>query len=161
MSVGAFAVITARERELAAPVTLDNLAGMGWERPLLGVAMCTFMFGFAGLPPTGGFVGKFYAFSAAFRHGWTWLVIVGVVATAVSLYYYLAVVRAMYMRPTAELQLAPTPVPAGAIAAGGSPPRDALLQTTVLLAMVGTIASFVAVQPLIHVAKQAASSLPF
>ena len=161
MSVGAFAVITARERELAAPVTLDNLAGMGLERPLLGVAMCTFMFGFAGLPPTGGFVGKFYAFSAAFRHGWTWLVIVGVVATAVSLYYDLAVVRAMYMRPTAELQLAPTPVPAGAIAAGGSPPRDAMLQTTVLLAMVGTIASFVAVQPLIHVAKQAASSLPF
>jgi NADH-quinone oxidoreductase subunit N len=105
MSVGAFAVITARERELAAPVTLDNLAGMGWERPLVGVAMGMFMFGFAGLPPTGGFVGKFYAFSAAYEHGWTWLVIVGVVATAVSLYYYLAVVRAMYMRPASELQL--------------------------------------------------------
>src|SRR3989440_11139471 len=86
MSLGAFAVVAARERELAAPVTLDNLAGMGWERPALGVAMCTFMFGFAGLPPTGGFIGKFYAFSAAYRHGWTWLVIVGVVATAVSLY---------------------------------------------------------------------------
>ncbi len=156
MSVGAFAVITARERELAAPVTLDNLAGMGWERPLLGVAMCTFMFGFAGLPPTGGFVGKFYAFSAAYRHGWTWLVILGVVATAVSLYYYLAVVRAMYMRPAAELQLTPTPV-----AAGGSPPRDALLQASVVLALGGTIASFVAVEPLIHVAKQAASALPF
>src|SRR5207253_8323869 len=48
MSVGAFAVVAARERELRAPVTLDNLAGFGWERPLLGVAMCTFMFGFAG-----------------------------------------------------------------------------------------------------------------
>jgi len=156
MSVGAFAVITARERELAAPVTLDNLAGMGWERPLLGVAMCTFMFGFAGLPPTGGFVGKFYAFSAAYRHGWTWLVIVGVVATAVSLYYYLAVVRAMYMRPAAELQLTPT-----AVAAGGSPPRDAVLQASVVLALGGTVASFVAVEPLIHVAKQAASALPF
>jgi NADH-quinone oxidoreductase subunit N len=156
MSIGAFAVITARERELAAPVTLQNLAGMGWERPLLGVAMCTFMFGFAGLPPTGGFVGKFYAFSAAYRHGWTWLVIVGVVATAVSLYYYLAVVRAMYMRPATELQMTPTPV-----AAGGSPPRDALLQTAVLLAAFGTVASFVAVEPLIHVAKQAAEALPF
>jgi NADH-quinone oxidoreductase subunit N len=155
MSVGAFAVLTARERELAAPVTLENLAGMGWERPLLGVAMGTFMFGFAGLPPTGGFVGKFYAFSAAYRHGWTWLVIVGVVATAVSLYYYLAVVRAMYMRPAAELQLAPTPV------AGGSPPRDALLQGSALLALGVTVASFVAVEPLIHVAKHAASALPF
>jgi len=161
MSVGAFAVVAARERELGVPVTFENMAGFGWERPLLGISMWAFMLGFAGFPLTGGFVGKFYVFAAAYRHGWTWLVIVGVVATAVSLYYYLAVVRAMYMRPTAELQLAPTPVPAGAIAAGGSPPRDALLQTTVLLTMVGTIASFVAVQPLIHVAKQAASSLPF
>jgi NADH-quinone oxidoreductase subunit N len=155
MSVGAFAVVAARERELAGPVTLDNLAGMGWERPLLGVAMGTFMFGFAGLPPTGGFVGKFYVFSAAYRHGWTWLVIVGVIATAVSLYYYLAVVRAMYMRPAAELQLSPTPV------AGGAPPRDALLQTSVLLALGAAVASFVAVEPLIHVAKHAASALPF
>jgi len=156
MSLGAFAVVAARERELLEPVTLDNLAGMGWERPLLGVAMCTFMFGFAGLPPTGGFVGKFYAFSAAYEHGWTWLVIVGVLATAVSLYYYLAVVRAMYMRPAAELQLTPA-----ARVAGGSPPREALLQTSVALALGVTVASFFAVQPLIDVAKHAATSLPF
>jgi NADH-quinone oxidoreductase subunit N len=155
MSVGAFAVVAARERELSAPVTLDNLAGMGWERPLLGISMGMFMFGFAGLPPTGGFVGKFYAFSAAYQHGWTWLVIVGVVATAVSLYYYLAVVRAMYMRPAAELQLTPTPV------AGGSPPRVTLLQGSVVLALGVTIGSFIAVQPQIHVAKLAASALPF
>ena len=155
MSVGAFAVVTARERELAAPVTLDNLAGMGWERPLLGVAMGMFMFGFAGLPPTGGFVGKFYAFSAAYEHGWTWLVIVGVVATAVSLYYYLAVVRAMYMRPASELQLGAVPV------TGGAPPRDTLLQTSVTLALGVTVATFFAVQPLIDVAKHAAAALPF
>jgi NADH-quinone oxidoreductase subunit N len=155
MSVGAFAVVAARERELAAPVTLDNLAGMGWERPMLGIAMAVFMFGFAGLPPTGGFVGKFYAFSAAYRHGWTWLVIVGVVATAVSLYYYLAVVRAMYMRPAAELQLGAAPV------AGGAPPRDALLHTSVVLALGVTVASFFAVQPLIDIAKHAAGALPF
>jgi len=156
LSIGAFAVVAARERELAAPVTLDNLAGMGWERPLLGISMCTFMFGFAGLPPTGGFVGKFYAFSAAYEHGWTWLVIVGVVATAVSLYYYLAVVRAMYMRPAAELQLG-----AAAPVAGGAPPRDALLQTSVVLSLVVVVGSFIAVEPLIHVAKHAAESLPF
>jgi NADH-quinone oxidoreductase subunit N len=155
MSIGSFAVVAARERELAAPVTLDNLAGMGWERPLLGIAMSVFMFGFAGLPPTGGFVGKFYVFSAAYRHGWTWLVIVGVVATAVSLYYYLAVVRAMYMRPAAELQLSPTAV------AGGAPPREAWLQTSVAAALGVTVASFFAVQPLIDVAKHAAGALPF
>jgi NADH-quinone oxidoreductase subunit N len=136
-------------------VTLDNLAGFGWERPFLGIAMWFFLFGFAGLPLGGGFVAKFYVLSAAYQHGWTWLVIVGVIATLVSLYYYLAVVRAMYMRPATELQLTPTPV------AGGSPPRDALLQTSVLLALGVTVGSFVAVEPLIHVAKHAASALPF
>ena len=150
-SLGAFAVVAARERELNAPVTLDNLAGLGWERPLLGVAMWTFMLGFAGFPLTGGFIGKFYVFSAAYESGSTWLVIVGVAATAVSLYYYLAVIRAMYMRPGAELGLAP---------AGGSPPRDALLQASVLGALVVNVGSFFAVQPLIDLAERAAGSIP-
>mgnify|MGYP003694561553 CR=1 FL=1 len=109
MSVGSFAVVAARERELNRPVTIQNLAGFGWERPLLGGGMTVFMLGFAGFPLTGGFVGKFYLFSAAYDRGWTWLVIVGVVATAVSLYYYLGVIRAMYFRPSEELQLAPVP----------------------------------------------------
>jgi NADH-quinone oxidoreductase subunit N len=150
-SLGAFAVVAARERELNAPVTLDNLAGLGWERPLLGVAMWTFMLGFAGFPLTGGFVGKFYVFSAAFDRGWTWLVIVGVAATFVSLYYYLAVIRAMYMRPSSELTLAP---------AGGSPPRELLLSASVFAAMVVNVGAFFAVQPLIDVARNAAQALP-
>jgi NADH-quinone oxidoreductase subunit N len=149
-SLGAFAVVAARERELNAHVTLDNLAGFGWERPLLGVAMWTFMLGFAGFPLTGGFIGKFYVFSAAYETGWTWLVIVGVAATAVSLYYYLAVIRAMYMRPGAELGLAP---------AGGSPPREALLQASVLAALVVNVGSFFAVQPLIDLAERAVDSI--
>src|SRR4029453_3445002 len=61
-SLGAFGVVAARERGLGQRVSLDNIAGMGWERPLLGVAMWVFMLAFAGLPPTGGFVGKFYVF---------------------------------------------------------------------------------------------------
>jgi NADH-quinone oxidoreductase subunit N len=153
ISVGAFAVVAARERELNRPVTFDNLAGFGWERPLLGISMTVFMLGFAGLPLTGGFVGKFYVFAAAYEHGWTWLVIVGVVATAVSLYYYLGVIRAMYMRPSEELQLAPV--------AGGSPPRDLALQTAVAAALAVTVGTFFAVQPLIDAAKHAASALPF
>src|ERR671935_1267889 len=52
MSIGSFAVVAARERELGVPVTFENMAGMGWERPLLGVAMFTFMLGFAGFPLT-------------------------------------------------------------------------------------------------------------
>jgi NADH-quinone oxidoreductase subunit N len=152
MSVGAFAVVAARERELRQPVTLDNLAGMGWERPFLGVAMWVFMLGFAGFPLTGGFVGKFYAFSAAYDRGWIWLMLVGIVATLVSLYYYLGVVRAMYFRSPVELQLQP---------AGGSPPRDVLLQIGVALSLVVTVGSFFAVQPLIDLARHAATGLAF
>ena len=151
MSIGAFAVVAARERELGVPATLDNLGGFGWERPFLGVSMWVFMLGFMGLPLTGGFVGKFYVFSAAYERGWTWLVIVGVVATAISLYYYLNVVRAMYMRSGTALRPA---------VAGGSPPRDPLLVGAVALSLAVTVGSFIFVQPLIDLARDAASSLP-
>jgi NADH-quinone oxidoreductase subunit N len=150
---GAFAVIAARERELGEPVTLDNLAGFGWERPFLGVAMWFFVFSFAGLPVGGGFVAKFYVFSAAYAHGWTWLVIVGVVATLVSLYYYLAIVRAMYMRPAAELRLAPV--------AGGSPPRETLLHGAVGIALVVSVGTLFAVPPLITIIGDAVNALSF
>ena len=151
MSLGAFGVIAARERELGTAITLDNLAGLGWERPFLGFSLAAFMFGFVGFPLSGGFVGKFYAFAAAYRHGWTWLVILGVLATLVSLYYYLAVIRALFMRSGAELQLAP---------AGGSPPPERVLQISVFACLAVAVASFFAVQPLIDLAGHAARSLP-
>jgi NADH-quinone oxidoreductase subunit N len=149
VSVGAFAVVAARERELGEAVTLENLAGFGWERPLLGAAMFTFMLGFAGFPLTGGFMGKFLVFSAASEAGWNWLVIVGVAATLVSLYYYLAVIRALYIRPSAELQFA----------AGGQPPRDILLNLGVLACFVVTVGSFFAAQPLLDLADKAVQTL--
>jgi NADH-quinone oxidoreductase subunit N len=150
MSIGAFAVVSARERELGEAVTLDNLAGFGWERPFLGGAMWIFMLGFAGFPLTGGFVGKFYAFAAAYDRGWIWLMIVGVAATLVSLYYYLGVVRAMYFR---------SPIEAG-LPIRATPPRDTLLQGAVGLAVIVTVGSFFAVQPLIDLARHAAASIP-
>jgi NADH-quinone oxidoreductase subunit N len=151
MSLGAFAVLAARERELGTQVTLDNLAGFGWERPFLGVSMWVFMLGFLGFPLTGGFIGKFYAFAAAYRHGWWWLIVVGVLGTVVSAAYYLAVVRSMFMRDGRELQLAP---------AGGSPPRDRALGAGVAVCLVITVGSFFVVQPLIDFAQAAARSLP-
>jgi NADH-quinone oxidoreductase subunit N len=157
MAFGSFAVVAARERELGVPVTLDNLAGFGWERPFLGVAMWFFMLGFAGLPLGGGFVGKFYVLAAAYRHGWVWLVIVGVLATLVSLYYYLGIVRAMYMRPAEELQVQPG---GGVAVSGGAPARETLLQLAVGAALVVSFGSLFAVQPLIDLARHAASALP-
>jgi len=151
-SIGAFAVVAARERELGVPVTLDNLGGMGWERPFLGAAMWVFMLGAMGMPLTGGLLGKFYVFSAAYEAGLWWLIVAGVIATAISLYYYLGVIRALYLRPAAELRPA---------VAGGSPPRDPLLQSAVVLSLVVTVGSFFFVQPLIDLARDAAVSLPF
>jgi NADH-quinone oxidoreductase subunit N len=151
MAFGSFAVIAARERELGVPVTLDNLAGFGWERPFLGVAMWFFMFGFAGLPLGGGFVGKFYVLAAAYRHGWVWLVIVGVLATLISLYYYLGIVRAMYMRPSEELRVATV--------AGGAPAQETLLHIAVGAAFVVSLGSLFAVQPLIDLARHATGAL--
>ena len=153
MAFGSFAIVAAREKELGQPVTLENLAGFGWERPFLGVAMWLFMFGFAGLPVGGGFVGKIYVFSAAYEHGWAWLVVVGVVATLVSLYYYLGVVRALYMRGSET--------DSGVVLAGGSPPRDRATHVAVGMALIVSVGSMFAVSPLIDLARDAASSLPF
>jgi NADH-quinone oxidoreductase subunit N len=150
-SLGAFAVVAARERELGEAVTLENLGGFGWERPLLGAAMWIFMLAFAGLPLTGGFVGKFYLFVAAYERDWIWLIIVGVAATAVSLYYYLAIIRALYLRAPEELALAP---------AGGSPPPERMLGLAVALCVVVVVGSFFAVEPLIDLAEDATAALP-
>src|SRR5436190_69378 len=113
MSLGAFAMVAAPERELGTVDTIDNIAALGRQRPRLGVSMCAFMLRFDGVPLSSCFVWKFYVCSAAYRNGWNWLVVVRLAATAHSLYYYLGVVRAIYMRPS---------LPAvGLVAGGGSP----------------------------------------
>ena len=152
-TVGAFAVVAARERELGKPVSLSNLEGLGWERPFLGVGMWVFMLSLAGFPLTGGFLGKLFVFSAIYEAGWWWLVVIGVLATALSLAYYLNIVRALYMR-SGEV------APGAVVAAGGSPPRDLLLDAAVAAGIVVTIGSFFFVQPLVDLARDAAASLP-
>ena len=151
-TVGAFAVVAAREREQGRAVTLSSLEGLGWERPFLGVAMWWFMLSMAGFPLTGGFLGKLFVFSAIYAAGWWWLVVVGVLATALSLAYYLNVVKALFMR-SGE-------VGGTVVAAGGSPPRDWLLETAVAGALAVTIGSFFFVQPLVDLAQDAVASLP-
>jgi NADH-quinone oxidoreductase subunit N len=152
-SIGAFAVVAARERELGRPVTLTTLEGWGWERPFYGAAMWVFMLTFAGFPFTGGMIGKFYVFSAAYEAGWWWLIVIGVIATAISIYYYLAIVRSMYMRPVSAR--------ADLVAAGGSPPPDPALDVAIGAAALVAVGTFFFVQPLIDVATKAVASLPF
>jgi NADH-quinone oxidoreductase subunit N len=84
MNVGAFAIVAIREREIGRPVEVADFAGWGYRRPILSIAMVVFMLSLAGFPPTGGFLGKLYIWSAAVANGQTYLAIAGAIATAVS-----------------------------------------------------------------------------
>ena len=107
MNLGAFGVISYigysnRQENLS----LEDYRGIGFKYPFVGLAMAVFMFSLAGIPPTGGFVGKFYLFNAAIQSGYIWLVIFGVMNSVISAYYYLRVVVNMYMRdPEKEISV--------------------------------------------------------
>lgn len=99
MNVGAFGVMGALEwdDEQGAGQDLDSLAGIGYRKPFLGVAMGVFMFALTGFPPLAGFIGKYLVFAAAIDAGLVWLAILGVLASVVSGYYYLRVLVVMWM----------------------------------------------------------------
>lgn len=124
MNLGAFGVIILYGRREEENVEVADYSGMGFRHPLLGAVMALFMFSLAGIPPTAGFVGKFYIFSAAVKAGYIGLAIVGVLNSALSVYYYLRITVMMYMRPagkeTGGLALSPAIVIALIIAALGT-----------------------------------------
>ncbi|PLX88860.1 MAG: NADH-quinone oxidoreductase subunit N, partial [Desulfuromonas sp.] len=102
MNIGAFAVLVLAGKKGEDNLTLDGLSGFGYKRPFLGVAMTIFLFSLMGLPPTAGFAGKFYIFAGAIKAGYVWLAVIGVLNSAVSLYYYLRVMVYMYFRDPVE-----------------------------------------------------------
>ena len=104
MNVGAFGVMGALEwdGEQGADQSLDSLAGVGYRKPFLGVAMAVFMFALTGFPPFAGFIGKYLVFSAAVRADLVWLAVVGVLASVVSGVYYIRVMVTMWMRSPDE-----------------------------------------------------------
>lgn len=104
MNIGAFGVMALLEWDGKAGrvQTLDSLAGVGLRKPLLGITMGFFMFSLTGFPPLGGFLGKYAVFAPAIDAGLTWLVLIGVLASAVSAYYYLRVLFVFFMRSPAE-----------------------------------------------------------
>ncbi len=100
-NLGTWAIVIAVERaegDSSAGLSLDDYAGLGARRPGLALAMALFMLSLTGLPPTVGFVAKFYVFRAAIDAGYMWLALVGVLTSLVSAYYYLRIVIIMYMR---------------------------------------------------------------
>ena len=98
MNLGAFGVLALLGREQEERVTLADLSGLAVRHPGLAMAMTIFMLSLGGIPPTAGFMGKVYVFSVAIDAGQIPLVIVGVLNSALSIYYYLRVTVAMYMR---------------------------------------------------------------
>jgi NADH-quinone oxidoreductase subunit N len=97
MNVGAFGVLLAMARRGESGEQLSDLAGVGLRHPGLGLAMTVFMLSLAGMPPTAGFIGKVYLFTAAVDAGWVALAIAGVLNSLVSVYYYLGVLVRMFM----------------------------------------------------------------
>ena len=97
-NLGTWAVVMAVERTEGEGLALSDYAGLGQRRPGLALAMALFMLSLTGLPPTVGFIGKFYVFRAALDAGLLWLALVGVITSLVSAYYYLRVVIIMYMQ---------------------------------------------------------------
>ena len=95
---GAWAVVIALERAEGKGLELDDYAGLGRKYPLLAAAMTVFMLSFTGVPPTLGFVGKFYLFRVVVDADMVGLALIGVLTSLVSAYYYLRVVVVMYMR---------------------------------------------------------------
>jgi NADH-quinone oxidoreductase subunit N len=110
MNLAAFAVVVARERETGLGDDIAALDGIGASRPWLAWPMTLSMLGLAGIPVTAGFIGKVYLIDALVDGGYTWLGVLIVVGSMISLAYYLRVIAAMWMRPARE----PQPALAGA-----------------------------------------------
>lgn len=96
MTLGAFAVLVHLSNATEERVNISNLAGLGKASPYLALAMTIFLLSLAGFPPTGGFFAKFYLFKAVVQHGHVGLVIVAVINSLVSVYYYMRPVVSMY-----------------------------------------------------------------
>jgi NADH-quinone oxidoreductase subunit N len=96
MNLGAFGCIVALRRDGVARERVEDFAGLARSAPLLALAMAVFMFSMAGIPPLAGFFGKLYVFVAAVNAGLWPLAVIGVLASVVSAFYYLRIVKVMY-----------------------------------------------------------------
>ncbi|HEU5342352.1 NADH-quinone oxidoreductase subunit N [Edaphobacter sp.] len=109
--LGAFGVVAVVEHE-AGGDTLAHFAGLSRRAPLVSLCMLVFMLSLAGIPPLAGFFGKFYVFASALNadHGLLWLVVLAIAMSAVSLYYYLKVLKSIYVGEPADEALVSVPV---------------------------------------------------
>lgn len=106
MNIGAFAAVIALSKKDKEYLELKDYAGVGFQYPWIGATFSIFLLSLAGFPPTGGFLAKFYIFAGAVRQGLVPIVIIGVLASLVSVFYYLRIIVYMYMRePEEEIEI--------------------------------------------------------
>jgi NADH-quinone oxidoreductase subunit N len=133
MNIGAFAVIIMLRSEGFKGDSITDYEGLAKNHPLAAALMLVFMFSLTGIPPTAGFMGKFYLFMSAIDAGFTWVVVIAVIFSAISAYFYLRIVMYMYMREPRE-----------AVALSTSPALGlALFITVVAVIAIGIIPSSV------------------
>ena len=113
MNLGAFYVVMLVANETGSE-HIDSYRGLGYRSPLIGVALAIFLLSLTGIPPTAGFIGKLYIFAALINGKWFWLAVIGVLNSVVSLYYYIRVIRNMFLRqpdgPVEPLRIRPAQV---------------------------------------------------
>lgn len=137
--LGAFFVAALIGRQLGTD-DIPDYAGLSRRAPVSALLMAVFMLSLTGLPPTSVFVGKFYVLAGAIDNGLLWLAIVGVVNSIISLYYYMGVIRAMYIMPASST--VPLEEPAA-------------LQVAIGIAGLGTLIIGLYPQPIIDLARSA------
>ncbi|PLX30852.1 MAG: NADH-quinone oxidoreductase subunit N [Ignavibacteria bacterium] len=103
-NIGAFGIAAIIENKEQGGTEIDNFRGLYYRHPALAVMMSIFMFSLVGLPPLAGFFGKYYIFVAAIENGYTWLTIIGVITSMISVYYYLRVVVVMFFQTDEEAE---------------------------------------------------------
>ncbi len=142
-NLAAFFAIIAISNKIGSD-TIDDYAGMGRRAPFLAIVLAFSMVSLIGLPPTAGFMAKVYIFGAAVKSDLIWLAIVGVLNSAVSAYYYLRVVRVMYLSPPPSEERIPS----------SAPVRLAIAITSLAVAFFGIVPG-----PLLRLAERAADTL--
>ena len=162
MNVAAFAVVVARERVSEHGDDLAAIEDLGRTQPWLALPMTIAMLSLAGFPATGGFIGKFYLIDASVSGEYTWLGIVIVLGSVVSLAYYLRVVAVMWMGRY-EVELPGLPRRRVKPVAGWSPEADVRAQPEVAAVAILFAAATIAVglwpDPLFDVARDVGTSL--
>lgn len=102
MNLGAFGIVGLIEGSNETNLDINSYSGLGSRKPLLAAFLSLFMFALAGIPPFAGFFGKYYIFIAAVKADLTWLAILGVISSAISVYFYLRIVVLLYFKSSED-----------------------------------------------------------